>query len=885
MGMLRMLIESLFKVLSTGLTHLMQTYTSLFRLKKWGFYLLLGLSVGLVVLSNPVRAADTVLLQSRDLRLQVPLADLRAFVLEEEMSPALQQFLQDAGQDPAQVKRWLVAEINSTRLTSQISQDFVLVQLNKVVGDVLGREVLDPLRSALRKSLDPDSAFSILEILENYPPVNVRLELSRLGQVYNDVDLLVTRIQPVLQITEKLLPELLCECNDTGESSESVLPNDGVTAGLKERPDGEPKAAYQRLETALTSVMPIEAGALITDPGATHLAQQPSDSPGLVNKRLVFQFGPFGRSIALADLTRFAETGKLSSGWRFFFNVAGVAPEDVQSALNQQVSVDLKVLDRTLNNLLGEYLLYQVGQIIHTSSDTANIQALRSASILSVADNNQLSLLELLQQYPTPDVYINGVQLARFGRVASRFQARGGVRTAVVSLEDWLVELQATKAETVCTCDDQQLTRSELRSPPVAPAISSEQIAPFLPSGWQPISPHRDDHGIIRVVWLQGTPYDLGYQHGQFLHDEIASLGTDVLGALRFAGRGLALGRLAARRSYPDVVEECRGLTDATQDIGMTMDACLVLAYGDVFQEVFGNTLPNVLFWDGCSQWVATGNATVDGRLYHGSTLDNSNEPVDYILNNPVVFIRQPTDGLPHIFITYPGVVWPNWGLNVAGISVGLDSLHPRSTDELPLHGSSEVQIMGQVLRTATSFAEARQVMESEVSGRANLVMVTDGKSKEAGVFEIIGNSQGVRELQDNDVLYVTNHSVLEDLFERQRMPVSESSLTRFQRFAQLMEPDGIHSLYGQIDPAAMAKIGRDRTHPITLEPSPFEVFDDDASPGGNGSLRQGIYDPERLLFWVAGGPTPVPENPFVCFSLGELLNFPDATPCETPAL
>ena len=243
---------------------------------------------------------------------------------------------------------------------------------------------------------------------------------------------------------------------------------------------------------------------------------------------------------------------------------------------------------------------------------------------------------------------------------------------------------------------------------------------------------------------------------------------------------------------------------------------------------------------------MATGKATRDGRLYHGSTLDNDKKPIDYIVNNPIVFVRQPNDGLPHVFITYPGVVWPNWGLNVAGITLGLDTVHPNGPDELSFKGGSNVQIMGQVLRAATSFTEARQIMETQPRVHADLIMITDGKSKE---------------------------------------PVNESTLNRFKRFAQLMEPSGSHSFYGQIDPAVMAKIGRDRVNPHTLEASPLDVFDDDASPGGNGSLRQGLYDPDKLLLWVAAGSPPVPENPFVCFSIGELLRFPNPIPCESPAL
>ncbi|WNZ25377.1 alpha/beta hydrolase [Leptolyngbya sp. NK1-12] len=852
------------------------------RLRRSGIYLLIGLGLSLLFLIAPVHASTTVLLQSRDLKLPVSLTELQAFVADQDTSPALQQFWQDSEQKPADVKRWLTTEITAPEQFQAISSDFTLLQINKIVGDSLGREDLEPLRLAFAKTFKTDRSFSILEILQNYPRGEVRLEVSRLGQVYTDVNLLVTRIEPILKTAEALLPELVCDCNiavNTTANTESNTESNTAAA-----PPNPAQAANAATRDAIRNRLP---GNEATPSGTTPslLAPltnrlRPSTTPDLANKRLVIQFGPLGRSMSLQELTRFAQTGALPRGWQFFFNVAGVNPEAVRTALKQEVTVSPSFLDKTLNNLLGEFLLYQVGKYLHTPSKTANIQALRAASLFA-ANDNRLSLLEILQQYPTREVHLDGVRLARLGRNASRFQASGGVRGAVLSLEDWLVELQASAAENLCTCDPD--SAAEVVLPP-APTISPDQIAQFLPPNWQPVAPHRQDYGVIKVVWLQGSPYEMGYQHGQYLHDEIASLGSDIIGALRFAGRGLALGRLSALRSYPEKVEECRGLADATQDIGMTMDACLVLAYGDVYQEIFASTLPDILFWDGCSQWVATGEATMDGRLYHGSTLDNDQKPINYIIYNPVVFIRQPNDGLPHVFITYPGVVWPNWGLNVAGITLGLDTVHP-GPGELSMHGRSNVQILGQVLKTATSFAEARQIMETQPRVHADLVMITDGKSREAGVFEFTGRNLGVRELQENDVLYVTNHIVLEEMFDRQRFPISESSLTRFRRFSQLMEPDGISSLYGNLDPAGMVRIGRDRVNPDTLEVTPLEVFDDDASPGGNGSLRQGLYDPDKLLLWVAGGSPPVPENPFVCFSLGEMLNFPNSARCESPAL
>ncbi len=104
---------------------------------------------------------------------------------------------------------------------------------------------------------------------------------------------------------------------------------------------------------------------------------------------------------------------------------------------------------------------------------------------------------------------------------------------------------------------------------------------------WRPVASHRVDRGNIKVVWLTGTSYEMGYQHGSLLHDEISSMGREIINGLDLAGRGLGLARLARRRSSPDIAEECRGLADATADLGMTADGCMTLAFGDVFQEFF----------------------------------------------------------------------------------------------------------------------------------------------------------------------------------------------------------------------------------------------------------------------------------------------------------
>ena len=113
----------------------------------------------------------------------------------------------------------------------------------------------------------------------------------------------------------------------------------------------------------------------------------------------------------------------------------------------------------------------------------------------------------------------------------------------------------------------------------------------------------------------------------------------------------------------------------------------------------------------------------------------------------------------------------------------------------------------------------------------------------------------------------------------------TESSLLRYQRFEQLLEKNGSQSRYGKINPSEIVKILRDRTNPLTKKASSPSVFDDNASIGGNGSLRQVVFDPERLLFWIAAGKVPIPKNQFTCFSLGDMLSLPNAKSCPAKAI
>ncbi len=422
--------------------------------------------------------------------------------------------------------------------------------------------------------------------------------------------------------------------------------------------------------------------------------------------------------------------------------------------------------------------------------------------------------------------------------------------------------------------------------PPDAEDVPAETDVPddVVPDGAGPVEPHRETHEPFTVVWLSGTPREMGRQHGELLHDELArglaeSSYVGQIVSLVPIARLMGLIELARTQSYPDIVEECEGMVETAGDVGWTMDLCLMVNFGDVLVESMpgkGAESPS----DACSQFVVAGEASADGRLLHGRLLDWG--LVDFLLWYPVIFVRQPSDGLAHVYVGFPGNLSPYSGMNVAGLSGGSNETDPASAAEHDRTGRSHVQMLGQVLRTAHDLEEARAFILGEDHMSVEQLGIADGPNRTAAAFEMTATRAAARDLADG-VLFLTNHFVAPEMVDLDADPAGASSLLRFDRLAQLVPRDGPHTLFGTFDPAVAAGVLRDRVDPYTLAEVSAGTFDNDGSIATNGALYAVVFDPEHLWFWAAAGTTPVPEQPLRGFSLGELLRLPGALPV-TPA-
>ncbi len=398
---------------------------------------------------------------------------------------------------------------------------------------------------------------------------------------------------------------------------------------------------------------------------------------------------------------------------------------------------------------------------------------------------------------------------------------------------------------------------------------------------WTPIDPKREEYEHFTIVWLSGTPYQMGRQHGELLREELAA-GVAWLDSMHLIdivipiARATGLLDMAYVNAYPDILEECQGLNETAGDIGWTTDLCMLLNFGDVLLEKIGHLIPfksqRALFPGACTQVSAMNAATTDGNLYHGRSLDW--DEIDFLIDYPVIFVRQPTGGIPHVYIGFPGNLSPYNGMNALGVSTASNEAVPLNDSFTGDSGRSHVQMQAMILKNAATLDEARAFVMNEEHISVEGIMVSDKSG--ASAFEMTATALGVRDMSEG-VVRLTNHFVAAETEDADELPTGDSTRRRYERLIQLTEPGGDESLYGEINSEVMVRILRDRVDPDTGEEQPEDTFDNNRSIATNGAIYQIVFDPTNLWFWVAAGDIPVPLQPFVGFSLGELLELPDA--------
>lgn len=178
----------------------------------------------------------------------------------------------------------------------------------------------------------------------------------------------------------------------------------------------------------------------------------------------------------------------------------------------------------------------------------------------------------------------------------------------------------------------------------------------------------KTEHGELRwvdgqrLVLLQGTPEQVGRAHGQLLQTQSHACIDSVLHAFgtvqtvingRWFRRDLEDAYERLRPHIPvDHLTETRALADS---LGLPQDTMEVL---NVFPELFH-----------CSGFAVFGDATVDGKLYHGRVLDYMT--MIGLQDAATTFVIAIDGKIPFATVGYAGFTGSVSGMNLQRVSLG----------------------------------------------------------------------------------------------------------------------------------------------------------------------------------------------------------------------
>ncbi|MEH2458159.1 alpha/beta hydrolase [Nostoc sp.] len=135
-------------------------------------------------------------------------------------------------------------------------------------------------------------------------------------------------------------------------------------------------------------------------------------TPGLGAERISFYYPPFGEFYLSVDsLETFAKEGKIDQDFSFYANRA--TPQQLaqlRDLLQQRFNVTPTLVSQVTYSPVGEQVMEQLGELLLTESRKNGFYAIRASLILAAADQNGLTVVNLLRKFPSNTIRVNFTQ-------------------------------------------------------------------------------------------------------------------------------------------------------------------------------------------------------------------------------------------------------------------------------------------------------------------------------------------------------------------------------------------------------------------------------------------------------------------------------------------
>ncbi|HUJ71145.1 MAG TPA: C45 family peptidase [Verrucomicrobiae bacterium] len=355
-----------------------------------------------------------------------------------------------------------------------------------------------------------------------------------------------------------------------------------------------------------------------------------------------------------------------------------------------------------------------------------------------------------------------------------------------------------------------------------------------------------DADNRITVLYVTGTPYEMGYEHGRLLAEQIRGTIKDVeAGADKFLPKELRNTKLVSQRAQDNIIDEILDRSwhmmaryapheDLEEMAGLAAGSGVAL---DRIHRM--HAIPDV-GETSCSGLVAKGNATSDGHVYQLRILDygaNFN-----LQRRPLITVYRPTteNANPYVTIGWVGFVGAISGVNEKGVA--LSEMGFGNPPGETLAGTPMPFLLKNVLRYADAAEDGAAIIRAARRTNSYVYFLGDKRNDPIGM---ITSAQQCLAYHAND---------------RDTLAVNGKSMPQFHdvvygghyedKQAQL-----VHDLQGKFDVASIQELARQ----IAMK----------------SNLQTVIYDLTADKIWVANRKDKIraADRPYVEFSLADAWN------------
>jgi predicted dienelactone hydrolase len=131
-------------------------------------------------------------------------------------------------------------------------------------------------------------------------------------------------------------------------------------------------------------------------------------APALGAERIYVTYGPLEVSVPIESLTLFAKEGKIDSNLDGFAQYAKESQlAEIRNGLQAKAEISHVTIAQFLYTPQGEVLLERLGRVIQTKARQPGFYAIRAALILAASDPEGLTILNVLQKFPTYGIRID----------------------------------------------------------------------------------------------------------------------------------------------------------------------------------------------------------------------------------------------------------------------------------------------------------------------------------------------------------------------------------------------------------------------------------------------------------------------------------------------